>query len=429
MKTLVLITSNFPFGTGEPFIETEFPYLYRVFDRVVILSQNSSSPRTRMVPSDVSVHRYNPATSLKGFLLLPSLISRNSGLIISSYRSELKFRRRIRFRLSLNQRLFLLKKIIKAIQLRDIMNFVLKAENLSSNVIFYSFWMNSGAHAIGLMNEVPGIRIARAHASDLYEEKSRLKFLPLLEFTSKKLDAVILPSEQGLKYFKDKTGLTGDHLRISRLGVSRTFPPGESGDDPDAPFVVVSCSNLISLKRVDLIIKSLELCKPEKKILWIHFGGGPLRNELERMAAGKLGNKAMLSWEFKGHIPNRDVLKYYSDHKVDLFINTSSTEGTPVSIMEVQSFGIPVIATDVGAVSELVVEGTGTLLPAGFSPANLSQLIIRYMKMQPGENRDMRDRIIRHWEAHYNAEVNYPDFVSQVISIFDSHNAGPAGTK
>ena len=67
-----------------------------------------------------------------------------------------------------------------------------------------------------------------------------------------------------------------------------------------------------------------------------------------------------------GHYPNEELLRYYGSNHVDLFINTSSTEGVPVSIMEAQSFGIPVIATDTGGVKEVVTEGTGSLLPVDF---------------------------------------------------------------
>jgi len=45
-----------------------------------------------------------------------------------------------------------------------------------------------------------------------------------------------------------------------------------------------------------------------------------------------------------------------------LFINTSSSEGIPVSMMEAQSFGIPILAMDVGGVREIVGPQTGRLL-------------------------------------------------------------------
>lgn len=52
----------------------------------------------------------------------------------------------------------------------------------------------------------------------------------------------------------------------------------------------------------------------------------------------------------------------YSEHPVDVFINLSTNEGVPVSIMEAISFDIPIVATDVGGTSEIVTDETGILV-------------------------------------------------------------------
>ncbi len=51
-----------------------------------------------------------------------------------------------------------------------------------------------------------------------------------------------------------------------------------------------------------------------------------------------------------------DLMLFFKENSVDLFINASITEGTPVSIMEAISCGIPIIATDVGGNPEIVSE-------------------------------------------------------------------------
>ena len=109
------------------------------------------------------------------------------------------------------------------------------------------------------------------------------------------------------------------------------------------------------------------MVKSAREIEWLHFGDGILRNELEETRLYKTGIcQTGITYRFMGHYPNEELLKFYTANKVDLFINTSSTEGMPVSIMEAQSFGIPVIATDTGGVKEVVTEGTGSLLPVDF---------------------------------------------------------------
>ena len=62
------------------------------------------------------------------------------------------------------------------------------------------------------------------------------------------------------------------------------------------------------------------------------------------------------------------------------------SEGIPVSIMEAQSFGTPVIATDTGGVKELVAPGTGFLLPVDFKPEDLAERIGLFLNMARGRD-------------------------------------------
>jgi glycosyltransferase involved in cell wall biosynthesis len=306
--------------------------------------------------------------------------------------------------------------VIKTLQLRNYINAKLLEEDISQDIVFYSYWLKTGAHAISLLKYGNSIKISRAHGSDLYEEKTESGYLPLLSFSAKKLDAIFFTSEHGMNYFSAKVKYESNDFIVSRLGVKSHKTDIIKADISDE-YVIVSCSNMIPLKRIDLIIKALGAVKIKKEILWLHFGDGILRTDLETLARKKLGSLNRIKYRFMGHYPNNDLLEYYALNKIDLFINTSSTEGIPVSIMEAQSFGIPVIATDTGAVTEIVVEGTGSLLPVGFNTDELANLITHYANLTDHEYDIIRMNAVRNWEANFNAISNYNNFISRVNSI------------
>jgi glycosyltransferase involved in cell wall biosynthesis len=419
MKTLVLITSNFPYGTGESFTEPELPYLYRNFDKIIIIAQNISGEKTRITPANVSLYRYGTSTSIIGFFYLPVLFILNSEKIISMLRQEIEFRLGTENRLTFKMFFYLFKKIIKACQLKNYITKKLLKEGISESIVFYSYWLKTGAHAITMLNYRNSIKIARAHGSDIYEEKTESGYLPLLKYSALHLNAIFFISDHGKQYFEEKTKISSQGFIVSYLGSTK---PDFENTNPSASekFVIVSCSNLVPLKRIDLIIKALSITESEKDILWLHFGDGVMRSTLETLAEDELISIKRISYKFMGHYPNEELLKYYGNNHIDLFINTSSTEGVPVSIMEAQSFGIPVIATDTGGVSELVKEGTGSLLPVDFRPEDLAHLIGYYATMQAEKVSQIRKNAFNNWESNFKSSSNYDDFIMKLNRIFAS---------
>jgi glycosyltransferase involved in cell wall biosynthesis len=419
MKNLVLITSHFPFGTGESFIEQEIKYLSRNFEKILIIAQDVTGEKTRETPENVTIFRYNTATSLKGFLILPFLFFINASTIAEILKEEIEFRLGIKDTLTIRKFSFLFRKVIKAVQLKEYMIKVLRKEKITESITFYSYWLKTGAHAITMLDHRDSIRIARGHGSDIYEEKTSGGYLPLLKYCAMKLDAIFFISNDGRQYLREKTGIDTSRFLLSYLGIERAYIEAKEPVRSDK-YIIVSCSNIVALKRINLIIESLELVRSQREILWCHFGDGILRSEIESSAKNRLGPLQNISFNFMGHYPNNELLKFYSLNRVDLFVNTSYTEGVPVSIMEAQSFGIPVIATDTGGVRELVREGTGSLIPVGFSPSDLAKLIEKYTGLSPDEENKIRMNTFHNWNLNFNASSNYEDFIMQLNSIFAS---------
>ena len=89
-------------------------------------------------------------------------------------------------------------------------------------------------------------------------------------------------------------------------------------------------------------------------------GDGELRDLLERQAVALgLGDRV----HFLGERSKEEVADLM--RQADLFVLPSLAENLPVVLIEAQASGLPVVATDVGGVSELVDRDAGALVPAG----------------------------------------------------------------
>src|SRR5439155_18192535 len=95
------------------------------------------------------------------------------------------------------------------------------------------------------------------------------------------------------------------------------------------------------------------------------IGDGPCRGALEETRS-RLGLQEIV--QMPGPAEQSEVLKWWQRATVGLLM--SDQEGMPVSLMEAAACGVPVVATAVGGVPEMVEDGvTGLLVPAGDAEA------------------------------------------------------------
>jgi len=117
--------------------------------------------------------------------------------------------------------------------------------------------------------------------------------------------------------------------------------------------------------------------------------------------------------ELKVQVSHNELMNFFRSNPIDLFLNVSSSEGVPVSIMEAMSFGIPVIATNVGGTSEIVSERTGLLINADFTPEYLAGKIIELS--QRNDLPEIRVAARKEWEEKSRAENIYPEFIDHLL--------------
>jgi colanic acid/amylovoran biosynthesis glycosyltransferase len=414
MKILILISGQFPFGTREAFLENEVPFLYSRFDKIYIVSNEVPSGKARPTPDHVQVthvaYKSSPFFSALSLLyVFHPVILKELFFIINNY-SIYSYPKLFSVLFASLGRSLKIKSFIAR-------NFMDSLSLKSNSVLIYSYWLNDAALSVAwLKREWPGIKaIARAHRWDIYFETHTPAYLPLRTFIIKSLDRCYCISEHGLNYLNALTrGKFASHLKLSLLGTSNNSLT-LCGYNTNK-LVLVSCAYIIQTKRVHLIIEALSLID-DIQIEWTHFGHGALMEKTEKLAQETLV-AANIKYEFKGDTPNDDILKFYADNKVDLFISSSGSEGLPVSMMEAMSYGIPVIGTDVGGVAEIVEDGYNGFLLTGNPVANdIAQVIENFWKLSENQKQLFRTNAFNTWRTKYNAVKNYTEFANEVESL------------
>lgn len=412
---LVMITKFYPYGTGEAFIENEIKVLANYYEKILIIAcevpQNIMD--IREIPANVSIVRINAPNRKKGFIVdvikgLKYLVFRNS-----------KVKEEIPECKNILQLIFLCYFEAKSQRIfRKIMSNSTVKEIESEPYVLYSYWFFITARIGTLIKKFskPIFMFTRAHRYDLYAEKNVTGYLPFRKMFLDEYNMIFPCSDNGTNYLKNHYKKEAAKVKTSFLG---TLDHGIGRSSDDRVFRIVSCSRMEPVKRVSRIVDALALIEySDYKVEWTHIGTGKEYKEIKKYAESKLKNIECI---FLGDMKNIDVMNLYREKSFDLFLNVSSSEGLPVSIMEAISFGIPVIATDVGGTSEIVVnEMTGILIPNEFDDNSLSKEILKFIKMKDTSIYTLyRHRCRKFWEDNFQAIPNYESLCDLIMVRVD----------
>jgi glycosyltransferase involved in cell wall biosynthesis len=236
----------------------------------------------------------------------------------------------------------------------------------------------------------------------------------------------VVMAERALACHTDRLISVGSRVRDDLLaagigcrGQYAVVPPGTSlGPLPDriqarqalgvppAALVVAYVGRLTRVKRPDrLLAVAREVTRAAPGTQVLVCGHGDLATDIESAARNGDGAIKVLGWR-------ADVETVYA--AADLVLLTSDNEGMPLSLIEAALAGVPVVATDVGSVAEVVQhEATGLLV--GRSNAALTQAVTRLLA-DPQLRRGMGARA-RTWAR---AQFRPERLVSDVECIYES---------
>jgi glycosyltransferase involved in cell wall biosynthesis len=292
-------------------------------------------------------------------------------------------------------------------------NYLAKQDNLEDTVL-YTYWNTECTYALQSLKLKYNYKlISRIHGFDIYKERRLKSYMPLKKYFINNIDTIYTITENANGYLHDAYGFKYSILALSRLGVENLNIISKVSEVNSLH--IVSCAFLSKVKRVDKLIDALCLLLDNNNNIyytWTHIGDGVLFENLIKYAKEKLSKYTNLNYNFAGNLDNQEIYRFYKNNTVDVFINTSESEGVPVSIMEAMSCHIPIIAPNVGGISDMVIDKqNGVLLSES---CNINEIVEAISKNDFFKLDAVRNKSYEVFLDKYDADKNYVNFIKEI---------------
>lgn len=175
--------------------------------------------------------------------------------------------------------------------------------------------------------------------------------------------------------------------------------------------VAVTVRRLVYKNGIDTMIESAKIAiQTNPELVFLVIGKGPdladIKTKIENL---KISNKFILA----GFVADKDLPSYYN--AADFFVLPSkSGEGLPLVALEAMACGLPVVATDVGGIKEVLVDDYGKLVPPN-APDAMAEAIVGFSQFKSSSTKENLRRIVEKkfgWDANVNKMVKiYEEFI------------------
>lgn len=233
------------------------------------------------------------------------------------------------------------------------------------------------------------------------------------------LTAHFIAISRAIRQHLERRGVPARKVSVVHNGI----PPAPPGDReslrrslhiPTDVVALVTVARLHPTKGLHHLLAAAALLPADLPPWHLYIcGDGPMRAALEHQArALSVADRI----RFLGHVPEaRRLLAAF-----DLFVLPSLMEGMGIAALEAMAAGLPVVATAVGGIPELVVDGqTGRLVPPA-DPAALAGALASLLR-SPGQARAMGEAGRRRFADHFTVER----FARATEAVYQEHGLRP----
>ncbi len=272
-------------------------------------------------------------------------------------------------------------------------------------------------------------RVHGEHGRDVHDQYgASRKFQLFRKLLSLGIHQFITVSEDLANWFQRVIGIQRNRIHQIYNGVDMTrFYPrrGERASSLPGEFLVPGIFLIGTVGRLQTVKDQMTLVqaflqlrqlKPEtaENVRVVLVGDGPVRGDIQ----GLIDDEGIQSYVWLAG-ERQDIPELM--RSLDLFVLPSEAEGISNTILEAMSSGLPIIATDVGGNSELVIDGKNGFLVPSKNPVAMAEAILKYVK-----NKSLLQQHGHEGRAIVEKSFSMDVMVEQYLAVYDELLAQPS---
>ena len=256
-----------------------------------------------------------------------------------------------------------------------------------------------------------------AHAKDIYtssphrlrERMEHAKFV--ITCTNYNKDYLLELAPQGTPLY---SVYHGSDLRL--------FSDDAKPVHAEPPYTILTVARFTEKKGLPTVFRALSLLQRQGiAFRYVLVGTGDEESKLRALLA-ELGLDSVT--ELTGTLPHQDVIRHY--RQADLFVlgcqiaQNGNRDGIPNVLVESMAMGVPVVATEISGIPELVEDGeTGLLVPSK-DPEILAQALLRLLT-----DVGLRARVIPAARRKVHRQFDNASLIDEVVRVYQQHGVTP----
>jgi sugar transferase (PEP-CTERM/EpsH1 system associated) len=258
--------------------------------------------------------------------------------------------------------------------------------------------------------------VCTVHGRNYYPQRyyRRLAY----RWVARNADALVAVSKNVSQFLQENIGIRHDTITTIWNGIDlKPFTTKEADrreirrvlNIKPEDFVVINVAALFDVKAQEVLLKAAApILEQNRRTIFLIAGEGPREAYLKQLAmeTGIANHVRFLG--FRDDVPS--LLR-----AADVFVLCSNFEGLPLSVIEAMATGLPVVATNVGGIAELVEHGTSAYLVPPKDPRTLARGILHVMS-----NSDKATRLGKEARRRARSMFSLHTMVNHYVELYSS---------